>query len=87
MHLQSLELLRPTVKDKMYLQENSFFYLDIKANMKFGSHQKTCIIVTASTSANRQAAANKPAILASIFVSLRWNIFKFGHKFYQIKHI
>ena len=30
MHLQSLKLLRPTVKEKMHLQENTVFDLDLE---------------------------------------------------------
>ena len=34
MHLQSLKLLHPTVKEEMHLQENTFFDLDLWVNFK-----------------------------------------------------
>ena len=35
MHLQSLKLLWPTIKDEMYIQENAFFDFRVKVTVKY----------------------------------------------------
>ena len=39
MHLQSLKLLRPTVKEEMFLQENTLYDLDLGVKVTFNVAQ------------------------------------------------
>ena len=39
MHLQSLKLLRPTVKEEMYLQENTLYELDLGVKVTYNIAQ------------------------------------------------
>ena len=39
MHLQSLKLLSPTVKEELYLQENTLYYLDLGVKVTYNVAQ------------------------------------------------